>query len=125
MTFRRGATTRALFEQAFPKAEVVMELGSIAAVKGNVRAGIGVALVGRSAVERDLAEGRLVEVRNRRTPIPRPLSLVHAGAELLAPATAALRELLLSEQGRPRPVEAAKRRPRRKSTRRRPQRSSR
>lgn len=95
VTFPRGSTTRELLEQAFPEAHIVMELGSIAAVKGNVRAGIGVALVSRSAVESDIASGRLVLVPDPRTPIPRTMSLVHRGADRLPPAVAALRRLLL------------------------------
>lgn len=102
VTFGKGSTSRALLEQHFPAAEIVMELGSIAAVKGNVRAGIGVALVGRSAVEHDLAAGRLVEVPDRRTPIARPFNLVHRGVERLAPAAARLRELLLARRTAPR-----------------------
>lgn len=96
VTFGRGSTSRAMLERHFPEAEIVMELGSIAAVKGNVRAGIGVALVGRSAVEHDLAAGRLVEVPDPRTPIARAFNLVHRGVERLAPAAARLRELLLA-----------------------------
>lgn len=99
VTFGRGSTSRALLERHFPEAEIVMELGSIAAVKGNVRAGIGIALVGRSAVEHDLAAGRLVEVADPRTPIPRPFHLVHRGVERLAPAAARLRERLLARRG--------------------------
>ena len=44
-SFARGSTSRDLFERHFPGREVVMELGSIASVKGNVRTGIGVALI--------------------------------------------------------------------------------
>ena len=101
VTFRRGSTSRALQDRLFPNADVVMELGSIAAVKGNVRAGIGLALVSRHAVVRDLAEGSLRRIPHRRTPTKRPLSLVHRGVDRLPPAAAALRELLLSRQGRP------------------------
>lgn len=95
ITFPRGSTTRTLLERDFPEAIIVMELSSIAAVKGNVRAGIGVALVSRSAVENDLASGRLVLVDDPRTPIPRTMSLVHRGADRLPPAAASLRRLLL------------------------------
>ena len=101
VAFRRGSTSRALLDGAFPAAEIVMELGSIATVKGNVRAGIGMALVSRHAVVRDLAEGSLVRVRTPSTPIERPLALVHLGAERLPPAAAVLRKLLLSPRGRP------------------------
>lgn len=96
VTFRKGATTRGLVDRHFPEARIVMELGSIAAVKGNVRAGIGIALVSRLAVESDLELGRLVEVVDPRTPIVRPLSIVHRGVERLPPAAAALREQLLA-----------------------------
>jgi len=98
VTFARGSTTRALLDQHFPDADVVMELGSIAAVKGNVRAGIGVALVSRFAVEHDLAQGRLVEVPHPATPILRPMHIVHRGEDRLPPAAAALRRLLLDRR---------------------------
>ncbi|KIG16657.1 Hydrogen peroxide-inducible activator [Enhygromyxa salina] len=101
VAFRRGTTSRALLDAAVPDADIVMELGSIATVKGNVRAGIGLALVSRHAVVRDLAEGTLVQVATELTPIPRPLELVHLGVERLPPAAAALRQLLLSRRGRP------------------------
>jgi DNA-binding transcriptional LysR family regulator len=101
VALRRGTTSRELLDTTFPNADVVMELGSIATVKGNVRAGIGLALVSRHAVVRDLAEGSLVRVPTELTPIPRPLELVHLGAERLPPAAAALRKLLLSPRGRP------------------------
>ncbi|MCB9592327.1 MAG: LysR family transcriptional regulator [Sandaracinaceae bacterium] len=95
VTFRAGATTRALLEGHFPDAEIVMELGGVAAVKTHVRMGIGVALVSRHAVRTDLLLGRLVEVDDPRTPIPRSMHLVHRGAARLAPAARALREQML------------------------------
>jgi DNA-binding transcriptional LysR family regulator len=100
VTFGHGSTTRELLDRHFPGAEVVMELGSIAAVKGNVRAGIGIALVSRSAVETDLALGRLVEVPHPETPVARPLHLVHRGKDRLPPAAAALRRLLLQPRSK-------------------------
>lgn len=100
VTFGRGSTTRELLDRHFPGAEVVMELGSIAAVKGNVRAGIGIALVSRSAVATDLQLGRLVEVPHPETPVTRPLHIVHRGKERLPPAAAALRRLLLQHRGK-------------------------
>jgi DNA-binding transcriptional LysR family regulator len=95
VTFGRGSTTRELLDRYFPSASVVMELGGISAIKGNVRAGIGIALVSRAAVEADLALGRLVEVPHPATPIVRRLYLAHRGEDRLPPAAAALRELLL------------------------------
>ena len=98
VTFPRGSTTRAALDRHFPEADVVVELGSIAAVKGNVRAGIGIALVGRSAVEVDVELGRLVIVSDPRTPIARRLSLLHRGRDRLPPAAAALRHALLGKR---------------------------
>src|SRR5690606_22792424 len=88
-----------LLDRHFPEAQIVMELGSLSAVKGNVRAGIGVALISRHAVGGDIAARRLVRLRDPRTPIQRPLVLAHRGADELPPAVAALRRLLLSPEG--------------------------
>lgn len=99
VTLRPGTTTRRLLDRHFPEAEIVMELGSLSAVKGSVRAGIGVALISRHAVIDDLRERRLVRVRDPRTPIERPLTLAHRGLDGLPPAVAALRRLLLSKEG--------------------------
>ena len=95
VTFPEGSTTRMLLRRHFPDALVVMELSGMAAVKGNVRAGIGIALVSRAAVARDVAAGSLVEVPTPQTPITRHLSLVHRGIASLPPAAAKLRSLLL------------------------------
>ncbi|MDF2692112.1 MAG: Transcriptional regulator, LysR family, partial [Labilithrix sp.] len=73
VTLARGATTRTLTDRYFPDRAIAMELGSIAAVKANTRAGVGVALVSRRAVERDVASKQLEVVPSERTPIQRPL----------------------------------------------------
>ncbi|MEZ4404016.1 MAG: LysR substrate-binding domain-containing protein [Kofleriaceae bacterium] len=94
ITFAPGSPTRALLLERVPDATVVMELGSIAAVKGNVRAGIGMALVSRVAVATDLARGSLVEVPRRWTPLRRRLGVRHRGQAHLTPAATALLGLL-------------------------------
>lgn len=94
ITFAPGSPTRAILLERLPGATIVMELGSIAAVKGNVRAGIGLALVSRLAVEHDLARGSLVEVPTRWAPVRRRLAIRHRGRRYLTPAAAALLELL-------------------------------
>ncbi len=101
VTFAHGATTRTLVDLHFPGVPIAMELGSIAAVKGNTRAGVGIALVSRRAVERDLAGGQLVVLPSERTPMVRPLYLVHRGRDRLPPAAAELHRLLRA-QGRAR-----------------------
>jgi DNA-binding transcriptional LysR family regulator len=95
VTFADGSPTRALLLTRNPGAQIVMELGSIAAVKGNVRAGIGLALVSRAAVTVDLARGVLVEIPLPWSPVARRLALRHRGIDRLPPAAARLRELLL------------------------------
>lgn len=98
VTFALGATTRTLVDAYFPGVPIAMELGSIAAVKGNTRAGVGIALVSRRAVERDLAGGQLVLLPDARTPIVRPLYLVHRGRDRLPPAAAALHRMLRAKR---------------------------
>ena len=96
VAFTHGASMRKLQDQHFPEVEVVAELASIASVKGHVRAGIGLSLLSRAAVENDLALGTLVEVPEARTPLKRKLVLCHPGLDRLSPAGRALRELLLT-----------------------------
>ena len=94
VTFAHGATTRTLADHYFPGVPIAMELGSIAAVKGNTRAGVGVALLSRRAIERDVAAGQLVVLDAPSTPIVRALYLVHRGRDRLPPAAAELHRML-------------------------------
>lgn len=103
VAFSRG-TTRILLDRHFPVGERVMELGSLAAIKGNARAGIGVALLSRSALDRDLQLGALELVEHPILPLHYALALVHRGAARLPPAAAALRNALLGPQTRRKPV---------------------
>jgi DNA-binding transcriptional LysR family regulator len=111
IAFTPGSAVRALMEKHFAGVEITMELGSISTVKGSVRAGLGIALVSRTAVATDLELGRLVEVRDPRTPLSRPLRLVHRGVDRLPPAAKALRALLLADapKRRDRPAASRKR----------------
>jgi DNA-binding transcriptional LysR family regulator len=95
VTFAKPSPTRAWLDRLFPDAEIAMELASIAAVKGNVREGIGLALVSRSAVKRDLADGRLIVIPHQATPVRRQMVLLHRGLDRLSPAAQALREALI------------------------------
>jgi len=94
VTFARGATTRSLTDRCFPDRPIAMELGSIAAVKANARAGVGVALLSRRAIERDLASKQLEIVESGQTPVVRPLYLVHRGRDRLPPAASELHRSL-------------------------------
>jgi DNA-binding transcriptional LysR family regulator len=109
VTFTPGGTTREFLDRYFPGAVIAMEIGSIAAIVAHVKEGVGVALVSRHAVRRELAARTLVRVPHPATPILRPFHIVHNGVERLPPAAAALRELLLSHH---RQKGAARRSPR-------------
>lgn len=95
VTLLEGSSTRRWLHRTFPNAVVSMELGGISAVKGNVRAGIGVALISRAAVQYDLEQGRLVRIPHPATPIKRRVALLHRGLDRLSPAAAGLRRALL------------------------------
>jgi DNA-binding transcriptional LysR family regulator len=95
VTFPKGATTRELLERSFPRAPIVMELSGIASIKSNVRAGVGIALISRRAVERDLRARSLTIIKHAKTPIARSFSLLHRGLERTPPAALALYRLLL------------------------------
>lgn len=110
VTFPRGSHARDVLDELFPHATIAMEIASIASVKANVRAGVGVALVSRRAVERELTSRQLVEVPDPRTPVVRALSLVHRGLARLPPAALALHALLLALRPAP-PPKRRKRRP--------------
>jgi DNA-binding transcriptional LysR family regulator len=98
VTFPKGATIRDAVDRHFPGSEIVMELSGIASVIEHAAQGLGVALVSRVSVEDALSDGTLVEVKDPRTPIVRPLKIVHRGVERLSPAAAALRKLLLASR---------------------------
>ena len=56
--------------------DIVMELGSPEAVKGAVEAGMGISILSRATIEKELKLGSLVAV-NLEVPIERPFSFVH------------------------------------------------
>ncbi len=104
ITLARGATTRVLTDWYFPDRPIAMELGSIAAVKANARAGVGVALLSVLAVERDLTLKQLEVVASDRTPVARSLYFVHRGRDRLPPAASELHRMLLELTPRRRPA---------------------
>jgi DNA-binding transcriptional LysR family regulator len=94
LTFPVGANHRAILDRELPGVDIAMELSSLAAVRAHVEVGMGVALLSRAAVARELDDGRLCEVPHPRTPIRRTLFLVHLGLDRLSPAARALRDEL-------------------------------
>lgn len=70
-----GSGTRALNEQFLAEHELapaVLELGSNGAIKQAARAGLGISLLSRAAVEAELESGRLSEIRLSDGPQARP-----------------------------------------------------
>ncbi len=70
-----GSGTRALNEQFLADrglAPRILELGSNGAIKQAARAGLGVSLLSRAAVEAEIASGWLGEIRLRDPPLTRP-----------------------------------------------------
>lgn len=78
-----GSGTRNVIDEYFRQANVspddlhiMMELGSLEAIKGAVEAGLGVAIVSRSTILKELKLGDLVAV-SLNPPLIRPLSVVY------------------------------------------------
>jgi DNA-binding transcriptional LysR family regulator len=98
----RGSGTRDVIEAALAKkrlvVEPVMSLGSTEAVKNAVAARLGVAIVSRLALERELASGALVAIEVADLQIRRALHLVELHGKSRSPAAARFLELL--EQAR-------------------------
>jgi LysR family transcriptional regulator, low CO2-responsive transcriptional regulator len=89
-----GSGTRALNEQflsACGLAPRILELGSNGAIKQAARAGLGVSLLSRAAVESELASGWLAEIPLRDAPMTRPWYVLHAA---VGPARPAVLQLL-------------------------------
>ena len=84
---QRGSGVRAVLESAFRAAgvrmrdlDVTLELGLQQSVRAAVLDGLGITVISRLAVERDLAEGRLAAVQVEGAVLARDCSLVrHAG----------------------------------------------
>jgi DNA-binding transcriptional LysR family regulator len=87
-----GSGTRATTEELFALLGIAppqITVGSNGAIRECVRAGLGIALLPREAVERDLAEGAIAIVPTPETPLHRDWHLVTSAAH--PPSSAALR----------------------------------
>jgi DNA-binding transcriptional LysR family regulator len=94
----RGSGTREVIEAALARkrlvVEPVMTLGSTEAVKNAVAAGLGVAIVSRLALERELAGGSLAAIELADLRIRRALHLVELHGKSRSPAVSRFLELL-------------------------------
>ena len=95
-----GSGTRALNEQFLAERGLVprvLELGSNGAIKQAARAGLGVSLLSRAAVETELAAGQLGEIALRDAPPSRPWYVLRSS---VGPARPVVAELLAHLRGR-------------------------
>ena len=93
-----GSGTRAVAEQAMAKRGITMKpslvLPQAEAIMRCVAEGLGVAILSRLAAQRDLAAGRLVEVKLTDMAIRRPLHVEQPIAKTASPALEALLALV-------------------------------
>jgi DNA-binding transcriptional LysR family regulator len=99
-----GSGTRAAAEELFEQygiAPTSLTVGSNGAIRESVLAGLGVTLVARDAVARELDEGSLEELRGPGLPLRRAWHVAaRADEDLPTPSALFLRELLSSHAGR-------------------------
>lgn len=77
----------------------MLELGSTEALREGVRAGLGVALLPRHAIHRELAAGELVDLDVAGFPIRRSWCLVHARGKALNPAAERMKQFVTEHLG--------------------------
>jgi DNA-binding transcriptional LysR family regulator len=96
LVFPKGAGSRDLADRYFPERPIAMELGSVAALLAHARAGAGVALVSRFALEGELGPKKLRIVPDRRTPLRRRLRILSAEPKRMTEAARAFLTALLA-----------------------------
>ena len=97
-----GSGTRALGEEFLEDRGLrprTLTLGSNGAIKQAARAGLGISLLSRSAVEAELAAGWLGEIALRYGPAPRPWFVLRSAIGPVRPAAAAFIEFVRTEAG--------------------------
>lgn len=92
----RETTERFLAALELPSSPKSLAVGSNAAIREAVIAGLGVTLISRDAVARELGDGTLVEVPLPETPLPRDWHLVANPGTLPATATALVAHVLMT-----------------------------
>lgn len=97
-----GSGTRTSIEQALKKAglelgnlQVAAEIGSNEAIRQAVKAGLGISIISRLAVEDDLKAGRLKEIRIKKLPLIRRFFLVTQRQRTLSPLAQEFKKTVL------------------------------
>ncbi|MGI8713920.1 MAG: LysR family transcriptional regulator [Solirubrobacteraceae bacterium] len=97
-----GSGTRALNEQFLAErglAPTVLELGSNGAIKQAARAGLGISLLSRAAVEAELEAGRLSEIELSDGPRARPWYVLRSAVGPVRPTVDAFMSFLRDRAG--------------------------
>jgi DNA-binding transcriptional LysR family regulator len=98
-----GSGVRRAFEDELERRRLTLadtlELGSTEALREGVRAGLGVALLPRHAIHRELAAGDLVPLDVAGFPIRRTWCLVHARGKALNPAAERMKAFVTERLG--------------------------
>ena len=97
-----GSGTRSTAEELFEDLGIspsTLTLGSNGAIRESVRVGLGVTLISRDAVARELARGALVELRCEAVPLERQWHAVGRAGEDLTPTAALFLSGLVERDG--------------------------
>lgn len=94
---RRRLIDMRLREFGLPHRRVVMTMGHPEALKQAVRAGIGIAMLYRSSVQRELQTGELAGVRIEGVDVAHPFYLVHASGKRFSPLQQQLLDFMRAE----------------------------
>jgi DNA-binding transcriptional LysR family regulator len=95
----RGATERLLADLELGAPEL-LTLGSNGAIKQGLAIGLGITLISRHAVSRELADGSLVRIPVPGTPLTRPWHVLFRAGGPTRPAVQAFGEFLRGDQAR-------------------------
>jgi DNA-binding transcriptional LysR family regulator len=94
-------TERFLDGLDLPSPPRTLTIGSNTAIRKAVIAGLGVTLISRDAVQRELGDGTLIEVPLRATPLPRDWHLIANRGTLPATANALVTHVLMTGEFHP------------------------
>jgi DNA-binding transcriptional LysR family regulator len=101
----KGSGTRKSLEQALKKIhldpknlQVVAEMGSNEAIRQAVKAGLGISVISRRAVQEDLDQGRLQEIKIRKFPLLRNFYLISLNQRTLSPLAQEFKAFILKKE---------------------------
>jgi DNA-binding transcriptional LysR family regulator len=101
----KGSGTRTAIEDALKKIKfdpkninLVAEMGSNEAIRQAVKAGVGISIVSRRAVEEDLELGRIREVKIKKLPLTRDFFIITLKQRTLSPLALEFKDFIVTTQ---------------------------